>query len=229
MLETVPCFQALPADALHRLERGSQVVEPRDGSAIFAQGDPADAVYAVIGGDGHVRIGSSDARSKSLLAQLFGRGEIFGELGVIDGDARSAEAVAIGRVTLLRIGASAFREALHTQPLLGAALARILAQRLRRTHVLLQDAAFAPLQVRLARQLLYLAAVDGKKTEQGVRIAIRFRQPDLADLLGATSRSIITILNDWRARRWVVYDATRALLTISDMEALRALTMDDSA
>jgi len=224
MLEAVTCFQNLPVAARRRLELGGLVVEPRDGSKIFDQGDPADAVYAIFGGDGHVLIGSTDARSKSLMAQLLSRGEIFGELGVIDGDTRSAEAVAIGRVRLLRIGAELFRVILNTEPQLGAGLAKVLAQRLRRTHVLLQDAAFAPLHVRLARQLLYLAMIDGKLASRGVRLSIRLRQADIADLLGTTSRSIITILNNWRARGWVEYDVARALLTISDMEALRTLT-----
>ena len=43
--------------------------------------------------------------------------------------------------------------------------------------------------------LLYLAEREGRRTAQGTQLAGRFRQGDLADLLGATTRSIITILN----------------------------------
>jgi len=202
------------------------MVEPKDGDTIFSEGDPGDAVYAVISGDGRVRIGSSDAHSKSLMAQMLGVGEIFGEIGVIDGGNRTADAVAIGSVRLWRIGAVPFRAALATEPALGMALTRMLAERLRRTHLLLRDATFAPLTIRLARQLLYLAATDGRAIEQGRRIARRLRQSDLADLLGATTRSIITILNEWRAAGLVAYDGNRALVTILNEDKLRAIVSD---
>jgi CRP/FNR family transcriptional regulator, cyclic AMP receptor protein len=56
-----------------------------------------------------------------------------------------------------------------------------------------------------------------------VRLTHRLRQADLADLLGATTRSIITILNAWRAADLVVYDTERALLTVKDVTAMRAI------
>ena len=60
-------------------------------------------------------------------------------------------------------------------------------------------------------------------TEQGLRLTHRLRQPDLADLLGATTRSIITILNAWRNADLVAYDTDRALLTVKDVPAMRAI------
>src|SRR4051794_15076699 len=96
------------------------------------------------------------------------------------------------------------------EPILGANLCGLLAARLRRTFALFKDATFESLEVRLARQVLYLVGRDGRRTQQGLQLAGRFRQGDLADLLGATTRSIITILNAWRANGLVTYDATRA-------------------
>jgi len=55
----------------------------------------------------------------------------------------------------------------------------------------------------------------------------RLRQADLADLLGGTTRSIITILNAWRASGMVIYDTDRALLTVRDIAALRELVEVD--
>jgi CRP-like cAMP-binding protein len=103
----------------------------------------------------------------------------------------------------------------------------MLARRLRWTVTLLQDASFETLEARLARQVLYLAEQSGRRTEHGVRH--RLRQGDLADLLGATTRSIITILNGWRAAGVVIYyDTDRALLTVCD-QALRGLLRRDTS
>ncbi len=223
-LSSVAVFKGMTGEELSRLEQGSLRLEPNDGAAIFAQGDPADAVYAIIGGDGHVRIGAIDRNSKALMVEVFRAGEIFGEIGVIDSGTRSASAVVEGRVQLVKIRGPAFLAALGTCPALGGALCRMMAQRLRRTYELFQDATFETLQVRLARQVLYLAEREGRPTPQGLRLANRFRQADLADLLGATTRSIITILNAWRSAGLVVYDTDRALLTVQDIAALRAIS-----
>ncbi len=99
----------------------------------------------------------------------------------------------------------------------------MLATRLRRTTILFRDATFESLEVRLAKQLLYLAKREGRSTEQGFQLASRFRQGDLADLLGATTRSIITILNSWRADGLVIYDPARAQLTICREDGLQRL------
>jgi CRP/FNR family cyclic AMP-dependent transcriptional regulator len=223
-LASVAVFRGLSGEEFSRLEQSSVRLEPHDGAAIFAQGDPADAVYAVIGGDGHVRIGSIDRNSKALMVEVFRVGEIFGEIGAIDGGTRTASAVAEGRVQLVKVRRAVFLTALANCPALGEALCRMMAQRLRRTYELFQDATFETLEVRLARQVLYLAAREGRATPQGLRLAHRFRQADLADLLGATTRSIITILNSWRAGNIVLYDTDRALLTVQDIAALRAVS-----
>jgi CRP/FNR family transcriptional regulator, cyclic AMP receptor protein len=222
-LAAVAAFQAMKAEDLAQMERAGVVLESRDGAAIFAQGDPADAVYAIVAGDGHVRIGSIDRHSKALMVEVFRRGEIFGEIGVIDGGSRTAAAVTEGNVRLMKIRGPAFIAALARSPELGDALCRMMAKRLRRTFELFQDATFESLEVRLARQVLYLATRGGRQTQQGLRLSDRLRQADLADLLGATTRSIITILNAWRASGLVVYDTERALLTVCDIGALQAI------
>ena len=222
-LTSVTVFKGMSQPDLTRLEQGGTILEPRDGASVFVQGDPADAVFAVIAGEGHVRIGAVDRNSKALMVEVFRAGEIFGEIGVMDGGSRTASAVAEGRVRLLKIRAEAFLTALANSPGLGDALCRLMARRLRRTFQLFQDATFETLEVRLARQILYLASRGGRQTQQGLRLSDRLRQGDLADLLGATTRSIITILNAWRAAGVVVYDTERAQLTVHDIAALRAI------
>ena len=222
-LASVTVFSGMTSEQLSLLEQGSIRLEPRHGATIFAQGEPADAVYAVVAGDGHVRIGAIDRNSKALMVEMFGVGQIFGEMGVIDHSVRSASAVAEGRLQLVKIRAAAFTAALTNCPNLGVALVRVMAKRLRRTYELYQDATFETIEVRLARQVLYLAACDGRPTKDGLRLSHRFRQADLADLLGTTTRSIITILNTWRAAEVVIYDTERALLTIQNPGALQAI------
>ena len=79
------------------------------------------------------------------------------------------------------------------------------------------------MEVRLARQVLYLGGQHGRRTEAGTVLGSRLKQHDMADLLGTTTRSIITVLNAWRAADIVHYDTDRAQLTIVREAALQAL------
>ena len=69
-LRDVTIFQDLPAAYLARLEAGGRLVEPHDGVELFTQGDPGDAVFAIVGGEGQVRVGVIDRRSKRLMAEV---------------------------------------------------------------------------------------------------------------------------------------------------------------
>jgi CRP/FNR family cyclic AMP-dependent transcriptional regulator len=226
-LTSAVLFQNLGVEALGRLEQAGTSLEPNDGATIFAQGDFADAVYLVLSGQGHVRIGAVDRHGKALMVEEFYAGEVFGEIAVFGGGSRTATAIAKGKLRLLKIQADAFLSTVATCPALGEALCHILARRLRRTYELFQDATFETLEVRLVRQILYLAERESRVTEQGLRLTQRFRQTDLADLMGATSRSVITILNAWRARGIVEYDTDRALLTVKDLAVLSTMIERD--
>jgi CRP-like cAMP-binding protein len=218
-----PVFAGLAPAALRELSAGAVVQTVQDGTQIFSLGERADTVFAILPGDGRVRIGVPDATSKRLMVEVFREHDIFGEMGVIDDSPRSADAVADGTVRIARLRGPQFVAVLATTPILGRNLVRLLSRRLRRTFVLFQDAIFEPLEARLARQILYLAAVGARRVDGRLRVAGRFRQGDLADLLGTTNRSIITILNDWRARRLVDYDAPRGFVTILDEARFRLI------
>lgn len=230
VLAGVALFDGLPDAVLDRLARGAVLERGGSGAArdmIFLQGDPADAVYAVVGGTGRVEVGVPGQKDKRLMVEVMRAGEVFGELGVIEGGVRTADAHADGPVRLARIPATAFLGVLSDTPRLGVNLARLLAARLRRTFTLFQDASFETVEVRLARQVLYLAERDGRRTERGLRLAGHLRQGDLADLLGTTTRSVITVLNAWRSHGWVSYDGEKALLVVLDQARLRALVSQE--
>src|SRR4051794_30370045 len=119
-LLNVVAFKGMKPAELHRIEAQSHVVEFRDSRQIFAEGDTADAVYAIVSGEGHVRIGAIDRSSKGIMIEICRAGDIFGEVAVIDGSTRTADAVAEGRMRLLRISSRVFLDVLHTNPVLGA-------------------------------------------------------------------------------------------------------------
>jgi CRP-like cAMP-binding protein len=156
LLAGIDAFRDMDQSERDRLERASTVLQPRDGSEIFSQGDPADAVYAIVGGDGHVRFGTADRSSETLMVAVCRQGDIFGEIGVIDGSARTSAAIVEGRVHLARIPASSFLAALSSSAGLGHVMCQMLARRLLWTVTLFQDASFERCDQAALRGLLRL-------------------------------------------------------------------------
>jgi CRP-like cAMP-binding protein len=70
----VKAFKGMDSAELDRIEASSRVLVPRDGARLFLEGDAADAVYAIMKGSGHVRIGAPDTNSKGLMIDVFGPG-----------------------------------------------------------------------------------------------------------------------------------------------------------
>ncbi|MBV9811351.1 MAG: Crp/Fnr family transcriptional regulator [Acetobacteraceae bacterium] len=217
-----PALASMTDSDVARLLAAATSVQLRDEQALFARGDPARAVYLILAGS--VRISTTAASGKRLVVNIFGRHDIIGEIAVVDGGARTADATAMGPAELLSIPAQAFRDALAASAALANHVLHTAVARLRRTYVLLEDASLRTLELRFARQVLYLARLGTTGAQAGVRLQVRMHQDELADLLGVTTRSIINVLNKWRADGLVGFDGRTAQLTILDMERLRALT-----
>src|SRR3982750_3648821 len=129
LLKSVPLFADLEAA---ELERFSRVAVPRSfpaGTRVFHEGDQSDACYIVQTGEFRVTREHSDGRAITL-ANL-GRGDIFGELAMLDGEVRSASVEAMEDGELLALPAGEVRALLGRHPEITVKLIAALVRRLR--------------------------------------------------------------------------------------------------
>ena len=215
-----PAFAGVEAERLDRALGLATQRQLKDEEFVFHRGEEGNKAFVILGG--MVRISTLGESGKRIVVEIFRENEMFGELGVIDSTVRTADAIAYGPVELLVIPNAAFHSLLDSSPAFAKNILRMVTRRLRRTYSLLEDASLLNLELRLAKQVLYLMGL-GSTGGQRVRIHSRMHQEDLADLLGATSRSIITILNKWRAEQLATFDGRSAQLTILDLDRFRAL------
>ncbi|MBT4092599.1 MAG: Crp/Fnr family transcriptional regulator, partial [Nitrospinaceae bacterium] len=95
-----------------------------------------------------------------------------------------------------------------------------LSLRLRRTDELLSDAAFCNLSTRLSKRIIDLSERYGQPDENGnIKINMRLRQQDLADMVGATRESVNKMLKTYKQKTLI--ELQRGYLTILDDEGLR--------
>src|SRR4029077_8194055 len=90
LLRGVPLFAALDDAAVEKLCGYLHPVELKGGSSLFRVGDPPDAMYFVE--SGRVRITLTDADGREVILASLGHGDFFGEMSMLDGHGRSANA-----------------------------------------------------------------------------------------------------------------------------------------
>jgi len=158
---------------------------------LFRRGDASDAAFAIVNGEIEVKVQGLDGRDV-WIARL-GAGTVIGEMGVLDGAPRSADARATRRTELLKIKRADVTEVLTKEPGAALALLSLMVRRLRDTDALLERTAPMNLSKRLARFLL----------EEAVNDRLIYSQSDIAHLIGATREAVNRKLSSWRKSNWV--------------------------
>ncbi len=154
------------------------------GETIFTQSDRGEFMLIVSTGRVRLSLVSEDGRELNLRHAT--TGHVLGEIAALDGGPRSATAVAIDAVTAMKLTRTELRALLRTHPALAERFLTWLCGRLRETTEQLEAIALHPLDVRLARFLLF--ALQGRTAPEGRRIALElgFSQGELAQFVGGS-------------------------------------------
>jgi CRP-like cAMP-binding protein len=136
-LKKLPLLAGLPDDVLVQLAAKVTSHEMVKDEVIFRQNDPGDAVYFIR--LGWVKIVLNDSGGNELTINEIGPGEIIGEMSLLDEQPRSAGAVALSPLEMLRLGNNDFRAVIDRHPELGMLFARNISERLRFNVTLLQN------------------------------------------------------------------------------------------
>jgi CRP/FNR family cyclic AMP-dependent transcriptional regulator len=217
VLVELPLLAKLPHEDLRSLAAIARVQNFRSGAVIFRQGEPGDSLHAVV--EGSVRIDVVSPSGSETTMAIMGPGECFGELAILDGRPRSANAIAIQPTKTLVVTRADFIHWLADKPRSALLLLETLSIRLRSTNEAFIDLAFFDLAHRLARRVLRLAEPKGADgmPRPGARIAIT--QSGLASMLGVSRESVNKQLGAFAHKGWI--QLGRGYIEASDPEALR--------
>jgi CRP-like cAMP-binding protein len=212
-----------PAE-LSRLAATAVSMRHNAGSTIFQKGDPGGSMMAVV--RGRVKISTYSADGKELVLNFIDRGGLFGEIAVLDGRPRSADAVAIGETELLVLDRSRLLPIVTGNPESAARMIEVLCQRLRWTSEALEDALLRDAPARVARGLLRLASAFGKPEAGGTRLDIKLSQQQIGNLIGVSRESTNKYIVEWTRAGYLA--VTNGIITIIDTEALQDMSNPDS-
>ena len=173
--------------------------------------------------DGEVKISVPSTEGKDAVFNFITQGGIFGEIALLDGHPRTADAIAATKCQLIMIDRRDFLPMLRSYPELAAKIINVLCARLRQTSEQVEDLVFLDLPGRLAKALLRLSS-DADNSTAGKKIAIT--QREMGQVIGMSRESTNKQLRDWQRRKWIRLE--RGGIVILQHAALRSLAEPES-
>ncbi|MDL2718000.1 MAG: Crp/Fnr family transcriptional regulator [Acidobacteriota bacterium] len=218
--DAVPLFQCLNPDERKLLAPVCRAVVYEKGDEVFREGDPAsDLCFVVIG---RVKIVKA-APERDVILGLFGAGEPIGAVALFEGQRFPASAVALEPSTILRVPEREFFATVDGHPEMTRRLLQGLMLRQFEITRRLADLT-GPVEKRIARLLLMLAARVGRREGAGATIPLALSRQEIADMTATTVETAIRVMSRW-GKEHVVITAAEGF-AIPDLRALEALTAD---
>jgi CRP-like cAMP-binding protein len=125
-LKQCQLFQNIPKEALHHIAERSKFRQFFPEDTIVWQGNPSDSLYIIV--NGIVAVKKYVSKNESITLAHLMPGNTFGEVGILENRARSANIEAISDVDLLVIQRKDFMDILFHHPGVAIELARMLGQ-----------------------------------------------------------------------------------------------------
>jgi CRP/FNR family transcriptional regulator, cyclic AMP receptor protein len=214
ILKMNPMFSDLGPDELQRLSNLCHTQHLTAGEVLFQKGDAGDALFGVRRGQIRIETGASDG--SRLTLNFMGPGDLFGEVAVLDGQNRTADATAGEASELFVVRREDFVSFLEREPKVAIRIIELLCQRIRWQSERMEESMLHPLPVRLARRLCALAADFGSE--------VHISQEQLGIFVGAARESVNRQLQSWRKDG--ILDLQRGRILLQNLNKLTTIAND---
>ncbi|MGH6848515.1 MAG: Crp/Fnr family transcriptional regulator [Methylocella sp.] len=209
-----PLFSGLSAESINKIAALCHTQYLAAGEILFLKGDSGDALFGIRRGQIRIETGSADGGR--LTMNVLGAGDVFGEIAVLDGQTRTADAMAGEASELFVVRRNDFLSYLESEPRVAVKLIALLCQRIRWASDRFEESVLLPLEVRLARRLFSLATDFGSE--------VHISQEQLGIYVGAARESVNRQLQQWRKQG--ILEIRRGRILLLNANLLRAETRE---
>jgi CRP/FNR family transcriptional regulator/CRP/FNR family cyclic AMP-dependent transcriptional regulator len=218
-LGAIPLFAGLRQPELEALAQRVRHRRYRENEAIVHRDDPGAALYVIL--SGRVKIHNEGADGTDIIITVLKVGDFFGELSLLDGLERSADATTMEPTEMLMLTRGDLEETIERNPRIAMNMLASLATRIRSSNVSIETLSALDVKGRVARVLLDLADRHGERVNGGTRINAKLTQSELAALVGASRESVNKEIGKFRRRSILDYDEDKQRLILLKPAELR--------
>ena len=209
----------LSGDEIDTLLHYARVEHYPAGREIFSKGSAGASMMAVLRGT--LKMSSVSSEGKEVVFNLMNPGDCFGEIALLDGEARSTDAVAMTDCELLVLQRRDFMPILEKRADICLILLKVLCQRLRQTTEQVEDVLFRHIESRIAKALLHLAESASLHSVQGLAVDLHIPQRELGYIAGCSRESVNKTLQTWHKAGLITLG--RGSIAIRDLAEIRRL------
>ncbi len=186
----------------------------RKGDFVYLPNDINSKVYVVK--SGRIKVGTYSGRGKEMVKAILRKGEIFGELRLINKHQDNEFAQAIDNVEVHVIPLARMRELMRRNLGFSFKIMEIIADRLNDTQRRLELQLFKDTKSRVIQFMLDLAKDRGVRV--GYEVAVRefFTHQEIANITGTSRQTVTSILNELRAENLIYCNHKRLLIRDKD-------------
>jgi CRP/FNR family transcriptional regulator, cyclic AMP receptor protein len=213
VLAATDFFHDVGEDRLATLEKQGVIEGLVRGDTLFSEGDEADRLFVVL--TGRIAIANRSFDGRESVLDLMEPGDLFGEMGLLDGLPRSAEARALEPSRVLSLPYPPVRRLFEDEPSLLWGVVKLLSERLRSVDTALADSVFLDVTGRTAKRLLELA--EGRD-----EFLLPVTQEELAGMVGASRERVNKAIASFIRLGWLQQQDRRYRILQRDRLELRA-------
>jgi len=196
-------FRDLHCEQVKRLEAGAMKQTARRGTIIFAKGDPANELFALIAGT--VKIGPRLRDGRLAVFHLRHEGDIFGEIDLLDGGPRYADAEAMQDCELMTIRRFDILALINNHPRIAVKFMNLLCARFREASEHVEEVVSSSGSARLAWALLRLCRAPNYN-------AMAICQHEIGEMIGLSRETTNKYLRAWEKRGWLRIERTSIMV-----------------
>ena len=175
------------------------------GDVIFRENEEGSEMFIIV--EGRVEIRKSTGSSTSKTLTVLQKGDMFGEMAIIEKMPRSATAVALRPTRLLVLNEKLYDATVGSNPDFARKMNRVLSERIRRANAIIQNIMSTNRQNQLWTGLVQYAREKGESTFKGSRVNIEEFTQWAVQHLGMTDKDVQGILAQFLRRGVVSYSA----------------------
>jgi CRP/FNR family transcriptional regulator, cyclic AMP receptor protein len=216
LLKQVPLFRSLRAEDSRHIAALLQRKTLRKGDALFREGEEGNSLYMIIAGK--IKIVRQSRDGDEMILAVLSAGDFCGEMSLLDGMSRSADAVAVEETHLYGLNRKDFLDYVMNNGTAVKAILSALCKRLRKADDFLEDIFFLNVAARLAKKLIELAMNNGVREGEGKAVKLSVTQKDLAGMIGTTRESVNKELRALREKDLI--ELSSKTILIRDLDAL---------